>query len=131
MNVFFEFINSVEEIEAPPKPKTRTRKKETPQSSDKDKPFHTPQFHVILLDDDDHTYEYVMEMLGAIFGYGRAKAFRMACEVDFTGRVIVFTGHKERAETKRDQIHAYGADWRIPHCKGSMSAIVEPAEMVN
>ncbi len=69
-----------------------------------------PPYHVVLLDDDDHTYEYVIEMLGAIFGYGRAKAFEMAREVDTTGRAIVFTGSLEQAEFKRDQIHGYGAD---------------------
>ncbi|MBI2900935.1 MAG: ATP-dependent Clp protease adaptor ClpS [Planctomycetes bacterium] len=87
-----------------------------------------PPYHVVLLDDQDHTYEYVVEMLGKIFGYSREKAFLMACEVDATGRVIVFTGALEQAEFKRDQIHAYGRDRRIPACKGSMSAVVEPAE---
>jgi len=48
--------------------------------------------------------------------------------VDTSGRVIVWTGSLEQAEVKRDRIHGYGADPRIPHCKGSMSAIVEPAE---
>ncbi len=127
MNILLQTtFASVEEVEAPPKPKTKTRKKRTEKS--KDKPFLTPQFHVILLDDDDHSYDYVIEMLGDIFGYSHAKAFGMACEVDATGRVIVFTAHKERAEMKRDQIHGYGADWRIPRCQGSMSAVVEPAE---
>jgi len=51
---------------------------------------------------------------------------RRALVVDGTGRVIVWTGDLEKAEFKRDQIHAYGADWRIPRCKGSMSAILEP-----
>ena len=86
-----------------------------------------PQFHVILLDDNDHSYEYVIEMLMDLFGHGEQKAFEMACEVDARGRVIVETTYKERAEMKRDQIHSYGADWRIPACKGSMSAMVEPA----
>jgi ATP-dependent Clp protease adaptor protein ClpS len=86
-----------------------------------------PRYHVILLDDDDHTYDYVIEMLIKLFGHSRERAFLMACEVDGAGRVIVDTTTKERAELKRDQIHAYGADWRIPHCKGSMSATVEPA----
>lgn len=122
------YAASVEEVEAPPKPKTKTKKK--PREQSEDKPFHTPQYHVILLDDDYHSYEYVIEMLGDIFGYGRAKAFKMACEVDFKGRVIVFTAHKERAEMKRDHIHGYGADWRIPACQGSMSAVIEPAESV-
>ncbi|MFN3486196.1 MAG: ATP-dependent Clp protease adaptor ClpS [Planctomycetota bacterium] len=87
-----------------------------------------PPYHVILLDDSDHTYEYVIEMLGRLFGYGSETAYRMAREVDTTGRCVVFTGSLEQAEFKRDQIHAYGPDWRVPRCAGSMSAILEPAE---
>jgi len=87
-----------------------------------------PMYHVVLLDDDDHTYEYVIEMLTDIFGHSEATAYDMACEVDSKGRVIVETTYKERAEMKRDQIHSYGSDWRIPHCKGSMSATIESAE---
>jgi ATP-dependent Clp protease adaptor protein ClpS len=87
-----------------------------------------PPYHVVLLDDQDHTYEYVIEMLGKLFGHGRDKAFQMAQEVDAAGRCNVYTGSLEQAEFKRDQIHGYGADWRIPRCKGSMSAIVEPSE---
>jgi ATP-dependent Clp protease adaptor protein ClpS len=85
-----------------------------------------PRYHVILLDDNDHTYEYVIEMLVQIFGHSSSKAYEMACTVDQTGRVIVETTHKERAEMKRDQIHNYGADWRLAHSKGSMSAVIEP-----
>ncbi len=87
-----------------------------------------PPYHVVLLNDDDHTYQYVIEMLGRIFGYSVEKAFLMAREVDTSGRVIVWTGPLEQAEFKRDQIHAYGKDWRIARCAGSMSAIVEPAD---
>ncbi len=87
-----------------------------------------PPYNVVLLDDDDHTYDYVIEMLGTIFGYGREKAYLMAKEVDTTGRVIVLTTSLEQAEFKRDQIHAYGRDWRLDRCAGSMSAIVEPVE---
>ena len=86
-----------------------------------------PRYHVILLDDDDHTYDYVIEMVMKLFGHSRERAFLMACEVDGAGRVIVDTTTRERAELKRDQIHAFGPDWRIPRCKGSMSAVVEPA----
>lgn len=86
-----------------------------------------PQYHVVLLDDDDHSYDYVVEMLVKLFGHDRDTAFRMACEVDASGRVIVETTYKERAGLKRDQIQSFGPDWRIPRCKGSMSAIVEPA----
>ena len=91
--------------------------------------FLVPMYNVVLLDDNDHSYEYVIEMLMDIFGHSEEVAYTMASEVDARGRVIVQTTYKERAEMKRDQIHLYGADWRIPHCKGSMSAVVEPVGM--
>jgi ATP-dependent Clp protease adaptor protein ClpS len=87
-----------------------------------------PPYHVVLLNDDDHTYDYVIRMLRELFGYPDEKGFLMAKEVDTTGRVIVATTSRERAELKRDQIHAYGADPYIPRCKGSMSALIEAAE---
>jgi ATP-dependent Clp protease adaptor protein ClpS len=87
----------------------------------------TPLFHVVLLDDDEHTYDYVIEMLVAIFCHSKEAAFRHAMEVDATGRTIVLTCERQQAEFGRDQIHAYGADPRMPVSKGSMSAIVEPA----
>lgn len=92
------------------------------------KPRHAPRYNVVLLDDDDHTYDYVIEMLGRLFAHPITKAYKMAKEVDTTGRVIVFTGMKEHAELKRDQIHAYGADFRMSQSKGSMSATIEPVD---
>lgn len=86
-----------------------------------------PLFHVVLLDDNDHSYEYVIEMLMDLFGHNERTAYEMSCEVDAKGRVIVQTTYRERAEMRRSQIQSYGADWRIPHCKGSMSATIEPA----
>ena len=91
------------------------------------KPRTAPLWHVVLLDDDDHTYAYVIEMLCKLFGHSQETAYRMACEVDTAGRVIVDTTVLERAEFKQQQIHAYGADWRIERCQGAMRAVLEPA----
>ena len=93
----------------------------------KSRPRKQPPYHVILLDDDDHTYEYVIGMLGKLFGFVTEEAFQLACQVDHRGRVILDTTTLERAELKRDQIHAFGRDWRIPRCQGSMSAMIEAA----
>ena len=87
-----------------------------------------PPYNVVLLDDDDHSYEYVILMLKRIFGHPREKGYEMALEVDATGRVIVATTNLEQAELKRDQIQSFGPDPLIPRCKGSMSATVEPAQ---
>lgn len=91
------------------------------------KPKKQPRYHVLLLDDDDHTYEYVVGMLRKLFGHNDETAYQLACEVDTNGRVILDTTTLERAELKRDQIHAFGRDWRIGRCQGSMTAAIEPA----
>jgi ATP-dependent Clp protease adaptor protein ClpS len=86
-----------------------------------------PLYHVILLNDDDHTYDYVIEMLTKIFGFSESKALSHAVEVDTNGTTILLTCELEKAEHKRDLIHSYGPDWRLPRSLGSMAAIVEPA----
>ncbi len=97
------------------------------QDQEQDQDQLTPLFHVVLLDDDDHTYDYVVEMLQRIFLFTASQAFQHAVEVDETGRTIVITCELPQAEFGRDQIHSYGADWRMPRCKGSMRAVIEPA----
>jgi ATP-dependent Clp protease adaptor protein ClpS len=88
---------------------------------------NVPLYNVVLLDDDQHTYEYVVEMLEKLFACGETDAWNHAVEVDTTGRTVVMTCELAQAEFGRDQIHAYGADPRMPQSKGSMSAVVEPA----
>lgn len=85
-------------------------------------------WNVVLLDDQDHTYEYVIRMMQELFGMDRARALRIAETVDGQGRAVCLTTHKEHAELKRDQILAYGKDPLIARCAGSMSAIIEPAD---
>ena len=87
-----------------------------------------PLYNVVLLDDDDHTYEYVIEMLVKIFGHAVADAYGMAVEVDTTGRVIADSTHLERAELKRDQIMNFGCDPLLRSSHGSMRATIEPQQ---
>jgi ATP-dependent Clp protease adaptor protein ClpS len=84
-------------------------------------------YHVIILNDDEHTFDYVIEMLQAVFGITHSAALAHAMEADATGSSIVLTTSLEEAEQKRDQVHAYGPDWRLPHSRGSVAALVEPA----
>lgn len=84
-------------------------------------------YHVILLNDEDHTYDYVIEMLVKLFGFTETKAYSHAVEVDTHGTTILITCRLEKAELKRDQIHAFGPDPRLIRSVGSMAAVVEPA----
>ena len=88
---------------------------------------HEPLFHVVLLDDDAHTYDYVIEMLQKLFFFSFQQALDHASEVDEKGRTILMTVELVMAEFARDQVIAYGPDHRMENSKGSMSAIIEPA----
>lgn len=97
-----------------------------PERAARTKPKRQPRYHVVLWNDDDHTYEYVVAMLRKLFGHPPEKGFLLAEEVDRTGRAVVLTTTREHAELKRDQIHAFGADRLLARSKGSMSASIEP-----
>jgi len=86
-----------------------------------------PLYRVVLLDDNDHTYDYVIEMLQKIFIFSLEEAYHHAEEVDRAGRTALITCELPEAEFARDQIQSYGRDARLPRSQGSMSAVVEPA----
>ena len=90
-------------------------------------PKLAPLFHVMLHNDDTHTYNYVIRMLIELFGKSSQRAYEHAHEVDTQGVTIVDTAHLERAELKRDQIRAYGKDPELGNSTGSMSATIEKA----
>jgi ATP-dependent Clp protease adaptor protein ClpS len=66
-------------------------------------------------------------MLQKIFIFTLEQAYRHAEEVDRRGRTTLITCELPQAEYARDQIQAYGPDWRLQRSQGSMSAVVEPA----
>jgi len=54
---------------------------------------------VVLFDDEEHSYDYVVEMLTHCCEMSREAAFRCAFEVDMTGRTIVFHGDFDECKT--------------------------------
>jgi ATP-dependent Clp protease adaptor protein ClpS len=103
----------------------RPELKKKPRRDSKPKP--QPRYNVILWDDSDHSYDYVITMMKQVFRFPIEKGFQIAKEVDTSGRAICLTTTLEHAELKRDQIQSFGKDDLIARCKGSMSATVEPA----
>lgn len=107
---------------------TQTKTTTDPRSKTRDESERPTPWNVVLLDDQDHSYDYVIRMVVRLFGVSAERAVAIAKEVDEQGRAVCLTTHKERAEFKRDQIHAFGTDPIIAMCHGSMSSIIEPAE---
>ena len=102
--------------------------KQAPAKQKNDERRRQPRYSVILWDDDDHTYEYVMQMMTELFAMNDEQAFAIASEVDTTGRSVCLTTTLEHAELKRDQIHAYGRDLMLERCTGAMWATLEAVE---
>ena len=107
------------ETVAPVEEQRQQQKRET-------KPRRQPRYNVILWDDNDHSYDYVIIMMRKLFGHAIERGMQIALEVDKQGKAICLTTTLEHAELKRDQIHAFGKDSLIARCKGSMSASIEP-----
>jgi ATP-dependent Clp protease adaptor protein ClpS len=98
----------------------------TPQDAARSRPRRQPRYNVILWNDDDHTYDYVIRMMYDLFGHQPEQGMQIATTVDKTGRAVCLTTTLEHAELKRDQIHAFGRDALMERCKGSMRASIEP-----
>ena len=86
-----------------------------------------PPYHVIVLNDEEHTFEYVIEMLCKIFGHSLTIAEALTWRIHNTGRAIVLTTHKELAELKCEQVLSYGPDPRMSVSKGPLGCYIEPA----
>lgn len=88
-----------------------TTTKPAPQSTaSQTKTKRQPQYAVIVLNDDLHTYDYVVDALSRICGHSLEQAYRLAVQIDSTGLAAVWSGSMEVAELKRDQILGFGLD---------------------
>ena len=91
-------------------PRSAAKTKPAPKPAAKP-PTPLPPWNVVLLDDDDHSYDYVIEMLCRVLRHDAARAFLMAPRGS-TPRAASssFTAHRELAELKREQLVTFGID---------------------
>ncbi len=87
-----------------------------------------------VLADDREKYDasgghqkYVIETLMKIFGYPQEKSYLHALQIHHDGRGIVWSGSREVAELKRDQIRSAGPDsYGTKKVDFPLGVIVEP-----
>lgn len=99
---------------------------EAKRRASRGKPKRQPRYHVVLWDDSEHTFHYVIHMCQTLFGFTLERGMAIAKQVHNDGRAILMTTTKEHAELKQEQIHAFGRDPLASRCSGSMSATIEP-----
>jgi ATP-dependent Clp protease adaptor protein ClpS len=97
-----------------------------PKRREKSQVRRLPPYNVVLLNDDEHTEDFVVDVLFKVFGYTLERCVQLMLIAHTSGRSIVWTGSKEVAELKVEQIrtfhqHRDGADI------GPLGCDIEPA----
>ncbi len=73
-----------------------------------------PNYSVIVHNDELHTFAYVIEVLQKVCGHSQEKSLQLTQNVHHLGKAHVWSGSKEVAEFKRDQIRGFGPDFYAP-----------------
>src|SRR5690349_18506922 len=99
----------------------------TPEEETQTRPRRQPPYAVVLHNDDVNGFDYVVEVLCKVFGYGPWKAFWLTLKAHRSGRSIVWSGAREVAELKAEQIRGCGPDPRAVSAGAQpLAATVEP-----
>jgi ATP-dependent Clp protease adaptor protein ClpS len=86
-----------------------------------------PPYHVIIANDEDHTMEFVVGVLCKVLGCPVEHAIQLMMEAHNTGRAIVWTGSKEVAELKLEQILTFHETREDGRKLGPLGCSIEPA----
>ncbi len=86
-----------------------------------------PPYNVILANDDFHSFPFVIGVLRQVLGHTEEKATLLAFEAHRTGRSIVWTGPKEVAELKVEQISTFHERREGGVTLGPLGVHIEPA----
>ena len=74
------------------------------------KTSHYKQYALIVHNDDDHSFEYVIICFNKIFHYPQEKCLELAIRIHKEGRALVYSGMLEHVELKDSQIQRFGPD---------------------
>ncbi len=101
---------------------TRTKPKADPRTR------RVPPSNVILENDEYHSFEFVVDVLRKALGITAERSYQLTLEAHHGGRAIVWTGPKEVAELKVDQIRTFHEIRGVTGGSlGPLSCHIEPA----
>jgi ATP-dependent Clp protease adaptor protein ClpS len=76
-----------------------------------------PPYHVILHNDDVHTFDDVARALNRVIGVSLKRGYELADVVHNSGKAVVATCRKEQAELYRERLEGF-----------KLTVTIEPAE---
>jgi ATP-dependent Clp protease adaptor protein ClpS len=86
-----------------------------------------PPYHVILLNDDHHSQDFVVAVLMKVLGCAAENAFQMMMEAHNSGRCVIWTGTREVAELKAEQLQTFHETRDNGQELGPLGCVIEPA----
>lgn len=87
-----------------------------------------PPYNVVLENDDHHSQEFVVDVLSKALGYAKERSFQLMMLAHTSGRAIVWTGPKEVAELKAEQIRTFHEVRAFDSARlGPLRCYIEPA----
>src|SRR5947208_17051303 len=109
-----------------------TQPTDLPEIGVKTKPGQTtktrrvPPYNVILENDDFHSFEFVVDTLNKALGYQLERCYQLTMQAHENGRAVVYTGPREVAELKAEQIQTFH-EKRPEVDLGPLGCTIEPA----
>ena len=98
-----------------------------PKSDEQTRSRRVPPYHVILENDDHHSMEFVVEVLTKALGYSAERCVQLMLQAHNTGRSVIWTGSKEVAELKAEQIQTFHEIRAGGRDLGPLGCTIEPA----
>jgi ATP-dependent Clp protease adaptor protein ClpS len=98
-----------------------------PETDEATQPRLLPPYNVILENDEHHSFEFVVMVLCRALGYSVERAYRCTLEAHNAGQAVVWTGSKEVAELKLEQILTFHEVREGGRKLGPLSCRIEPA----
>src|SRR5690348_12496468 len=87
-----------------------------------------PPYNVLLENDDFHSQEFVVGVLIKALGYSQERCYQLMMQAHTSGRSVVWTGPREVAELKAEQIRTFHEVREIDSASlGPLGCTIEPA----
>jgi ATP-dependent Clp protease adaptor protein ClpS len=107
-----------------PQATVRTRPKEREKTTTR----RLPPYNVILLNDDHHSMDFVVEVLRKVLCCPTQRALQLMLQAHQSGRAVIWTGPKEGAELKVEQVRTFHETRTLDGARlGALDCLIEPA----
>lgn len=87
-----------------------------------------PPYNVILENDDHHSMLFVVMVLRKVIGVSEEGAIQLMMIAHETGEAVIWTGPKEVAELKAEQVRTFHESRGPGQDLGPLGCRIEPAE---